>query len=151
MEMLDLIGGAPSVAVGVICLVLAGVLITVGRMQWPLVAVALVLTGTAGVVNGTIGVTVHQAATQVDRWAGQAIGTLTGVAVTGVVALALVAALGFWIYQRRIGTGALLATAAVPVASTLIPGTAGVVIMTIVGIVPAVLGGVVSWLFFGAW
>lgn len=149
--MLDWLGGAPSAAVGVICLVLAGVLIIVGKMTWPRLAVALVLTGTTGLVNGTIGAPLHRGATAVDGWIGSAVGRLTGTAVTGLLALAVIASVAFWIWRKRINNTTLAATAVVPVVSSLVPGTAGLIIMTAVGAVPAILGGLVSWLFFGAW
>lgn len=149
--MLDWLGGGPSAAAGAICLVLAGVLITVGRMRWPRLAVALVLTGSAGLVNGTIGGALHRAATAVDGWIGSAIGKLTGTAVTGLLALAIIASVAFWVHNKRIDNKTLAGAAMVPLVSSLVPGTAGVIVMTATGAVPAILGGLVSWLFLGTW
>jgi len=143
--------GPPSIAAGVICLVLAGLLITVGQMHWPRVAVALVLTGVAGIINGTIGRPLHTWVTWTDHLVGQTIGRFTGIAIVGIIAIVVLGVFGAWIYHQKIDNATLAVTAAVPLVGPLLPGPIGTVAMFVIGIVPSLLGAGVSWLFFGRW
>lgn len=139
---------AVSATVGILAGVGALLLATVGRMQWPRLIAALVLTSVAGILNSTFGPTAHGWATAVDGFVGQFIGRWTGTAVIGVVGLVVLAVAGFRVYQRNIDARTLVAVAAVPPTVTLIPGTLGAVAVAVVGFVPWVLSWVIA-LFFG--
>lgn len=139
--------GAVTAAVGIVALLGAVVIATVGRMQWPRLAAALVLTGVAGVLNSTIGPALQRAVTAVDRQAGQFIGRWTGTAVIGLVGVVVLAVAAFWIWQGRIDMRTLGVTALVPPTVTLIPGAVGSMAVAAVGVVPMLLGGAISWLF----
>lgn len=138
--------GAVTATLGVLALVGAIVIATVGRMQWPRVTAALVLTGVAGILNSTIGPTVRDGINNADSYLGQFVGRWTGTAVTGIIGLVVLAVAAFWIYQGRIDIRTLGVTAAVPPTITLIPGTLGTIAVTAVGVVPWLVAGVIGWL-----
>jgi hypothetical protein len=140
---------AVTAGAGVVCLILAVLIATIGRMQWPRTTVALVLTGATGILNSTIGHMIHKWVTQTDHWSGQFIGRWTGTAIFGVLGIITLAYAGFRIYQDHIDNRTLFATAAVPPTVVLIPGMLGTVATTIVGIVPATVGYIISLAWFG--
>jgi hypothetical protein len=136
-----------SAAVGVVCLIAAGVLIVAGRWQWPRLIVALVMTGSAGLLSSTIGVWAQHSVSNIDGRIGSFIGQWTGATVTGLLSLILLAVLGFWVWHGRIDTKTVGVAAAVPMTVALIPGPLGTFAVAAVTIVPSVLGGVIAWLF----
>jgi hypothetical protein len=137
--------GNVSVAVGLVCLVVALIFATVGKMAWPRVTVALVLTAAAGLLNGTIGPAVHRMVTRLDAQAAHAIGRWTGATITGLLALVVLGVAGFWVWQKKIDFRTLGVVAAVPPTVTLIPGALGAAAVAVVGIVPLVGAAVVGW------
>lgn len=136
-----------SAGVGIVCLVAAGVLIVAGRWQWPRLIVALVITGVAGLLTSTIGSWMHASVTRLDRRASAFVGQWTGAAVSGILAVVLLGFLAFWIWHNQVDAKTIGVAAAVPVTVTLIPGPLGAFAVAAVSVVPAVLGGVVAWLF----
>jgi hypothetical protein len=139
--------GIVSAGVGVVCLVAAGVLIVAGRWQWPRVIVALVLTGSAGLLGSTVGRWVQHGVTNVDHRAGTFVGRWTGATIFGLLALVLVAMLAFWVWHGQVDSKTISVAAAVPASVSLIPGPLGAFAVAAVSIVPSVLGGVIAWLF----
>src|SRR5689334_6324075 len=139
--------GIVSASVGAICLLGALLIATVGRMHWPRVVVALVLTGMTGLLNTSVGRWLHDGATRLDTTAAHVVGRWTGVVVTGLAAIAVLAAAAFWVWHRHINMRTLGAVAAVPLTITLIPGTVGAVAIACVSIVPTVIAGLVSAAF----
>ncbi len=140
-----------SIAAGVIALLAAIILATVFNNLWPRVIAGLVVTGAAGIVNGTYGDLVRDLATKLDTAIGEWIGTFLspGQVVGGLLGLA---AIGLWIgriWTNKIDTKTYALSAAVPVTLPLVPGTAGTVISTIVGIVPWVFAEAISLAFLG--
>jgi hypothetical protein len=140
-----------TAAVGVICGVAALLIATVGRMQWPRLVVALTLTAAAGLLNSTFGGYIHTGATMADHWVGQGIGKWSGTIISGLVGAVVLALVGFRIYHDVINGKTLALVSTVPATVTLIPGLAGTIATTVVGIVPWILSGIVSLLFFGSW
>lgn len=138
---------AVSAGVGIICLAAAAVLILAGGWQWPRMIVALVLTGSAGLLSSTIGGWVQGTVTRLDTRVSGFIGTWTGAAVTGVLSLVLLACLGFWVWRGQIDTKTVGVAAAVPMTVTLIPGPVGALAVGAVSIVPSVLGAIIAFLF----
>lgn len=139
--------GAVSVTVGVICLVIAGCIAVFGDMEWPRVVVALVVTGTTGILNGSVGPYIHRWVTEADQYAGQWINQLTGAALTGLLALVVFAFTAFRVWRNRIDTRTLVAAGLVPATVTMIPGTLGTIAVTVVGVVPWLVAAVLSWSF----
>lgn len=139
--------GVVSAGVGLVCLVVAAVLIVAGGWQWPRLIVALVLTGSAGLLSSTIGGWVQRSVTSVDAKASGLVGQWTGVAVTGLLSLALLGFLGFWVYRGQIDAKTVAAAAVAPAAVVLIPGAVGSVLLTLLALVPSVLGAVIAFLF----
>jgi hypothetical protein len=136
--------GVVSAVVGLVCLVAAGVLIVAGKWQWPRLIVALVLTGSAGLLSSTIGGWAQRSVTGVDRRVGSFIGQWTGAAVTGLLSLVLLALLGFWVWRRQIDLKTIGVAAAVPMTVSLIPGPLGAVAVAAVSIVPWAVGSVIA-------
>jgi hypothetical protein len=128
--------GGVTATVGVLCLVAALLIATVGRMVWPRVVVALTLTGSAGILNSTVGPYVRTWVNRADAFLGQFIGQWTGTVVTGLLGLVLFTVAGFWVAQKKVDLRTLAVTAAVPPTVTLIPGTLGTVAVALVGFVP---------------
>lgn len=136
-----------SAGVGLVCLVAAMVLIVAGRWQWPRLIVALVLTGSAGLMTSTVGTWAQRSVTSIDARAGSMVGQWTGATVTGLLSLVLLGFLGFWVWQGQIDTKTVATAALVPMTISLIPGAVGSLAVSVVSIVPSVLGGVVAWAF----
>jgi hypothetical protein len=136
-----------TASVGALCLLGAVLIATVGGMHWPRIAVVLTLTGATGVLNGTIGPTVHRgmswAAAEVNPW----VRSWIQVSVLVILALVLLGLAGFWVYQNQIDNKTLGVVFAVPATVTLIPGPAGTLFAAAVGIVPAIVGTLVGWAF----
>ncbi len=133
--------GAVTATVGVVCLVAAVLIATVGRMAWPRVVVALTLTGSAGVLNSTLGPKIRQGVNRLDALAAQFIGDWTGTVITGLLGVVLFTVAAFWVWQKKIDFRTLAVVAAVPPTVTMIPGAFGTVAVTLVGLVP----WLVSW------
>lgn len=138
---------AVSAAVGIVCLIAACVLMVVGQWQWPRLIVALVMTGSAGLLSSTIGGWAQRSVTSLDRRFSSFVGQWTGAAVTGLLSLVLLAVLGFWVWHRRIDVKTIGVAAAVPMTVTLIPGPLGTFAVAVVSVIPWALGGAVAWLF----
>jgi len=140
-----------SVAVGVLAVIGAGVIATVGRMAWPRMTAALTLTGSAGIIGGSFGPALHSAVTKVDKAAGQAVGRLTGTVLVGLVGLIVIGVWALWIYHGQIDLRTIGVSAAVPLVINLIPGVAGTVAIFVVGMIPQIVSGLIGLLFFGTW
>jgi hypothetical protein len=138
---------AISAAVGVICLIFAVLNVYVGKNHWPKLTVALVLTGATGLLNATIGSTIHRAINNADAASAKFVGGLTGVVVTGVLSATLFGYLLFRLKHKQFDKRTYTVTALVPATVTLIPGTVGTIATTVVGIVPAFVAGIVGWAF----
>ncbi len=139
--------GAVTAAVGVISLVGAALLITVGRMQWPRLVVGLVITGVAGILNTTIGPTIRDGVNTADDHLGQFIGEWTGTTVTGLIGAIVLGTVAFWVWRNQIDLRTVGVAALVPPTITLIPGALGTAATTVVGVVPWALGAVLSFAF----
>jgi prepilin signal peptidase PulO-like enzyme (type II secretory pathway) len=141
---------AVSVVVGLTCIALAIIFAWHGNMQWPRIIVGLVITGSAGLMNGTLGPPVHRWVTQIDRKVGDTTGHVGGV-VPGLVALWLLAFVAFRIWRNVIDLRTVLAAAAVPPTVAFIPGLIGKIAIGVVGVIPTVFSAVISFFFFGHW
>lgn len=127
---------AVSATVGAVSLVAALLIATVGRMAWPRLVVALTLTGSAGLLNSTFGPWIRSGVNRADDFLAQFIGDWTGVVVTGLIGVVVLAVAGFWVANGKIDLRTLGVVAAVPPTVTLIPGALGSIAVTVVGVVP---------------
>jgi hypothetical protein len=139
----------PSVVVGLLAGVVALAIAVFGNMQWPRVVAGLTLTSVAGLLNGTIGPVISGWVTRADQLVGSVIGRFTGVAVTGVLAVAVCAFLAFRVWQNNIDFKTLTAAGLAPATAVLIPGTVGAVFVAVVGAVAAFFAMFIRALFFG--
>lgn len=126
----------PSLAVGVLSIVIAVLIATVGGMAWPRLVVALTMTGTAGLLNGTLGPTMRAAINSADAATGSVLGRFTGVAITGLIGVLVIGFLALRVWQNVIDTRVIAAAAAAPLTVTLIPGTVGSIATIVIGVVP---------------
>lgn len=141
----------PTVGVGAFALGAAFCLAVFGKMLWPKLIVALIVTGVGGVLVGTWGGAIRGAVVKADAAAGHAIGTLTGTAVMGLGAFIVVFMWGLWIYNNQIDKKTLAFSGIVPIAVTLIPGVIGTVATWAVSGVAVVVGGLLSMALAGHW
>lgn len=136
-----------SLAVGLLSLVLAGLIATVGGMAWPRAVVALTLTGSAGLLSSTLGPTIRDAVGRADAAIGSILGRFTGLAVTGLLGILVVGFLALRVLRNVIDSRTIAAAAATPPVVALIPGVAGSIATTVVGIVPWLVTAVFSLAF----
>lgn len=133
-------------AAGVVCVVAAIVLYTVGQNEIPRLTAALWVTGIAGLMNSTIGPTINRFATGIDDRLGEAVNSLVGETITGGLGFLVILPAFFWIRRNQLQAKELLVLAAIPPTVSLIPGTFGQVVTTVVGIVPWLIDWSISWL-----
>lgn len=126
----------PSLTVGVLSLVIAALIATVGGMAWPRLVVALTMTGTAGLLNGTLGPTIRDAVNSADTAIGSVLGKFTGTAITGLFGILVIGILAFRVWRNVVDMRTLAAAAFAPPTVALIPGMLGSVATTLVGVVP---------------
>jgi hypothetical protein len=154
-EIVTLLGGWPALAVGTIAMTTALILImacdglTGAKTRY--IICALVLTGSAGLVNGTVGVWIHKTITDIDGAVSPKVGEFTGLGVALLVAIVVFGTALGMVVTGDINTGTLVLIALVPVFTSFIPGPAGVAAMTIAGVIPAALGGIIHLAFWGSW
>jgi hypothetical protein len=140
-----------SIGVGLVALAFAILIATVGRQKFPRLAIALMLTAVAGLVAGSFGPALHHGVTAADSYASASIGRWTGTAVTGFLALVVIGVWGFLVYHGQLDLRTLGLTAAVPLFVNLVPGIFGTIAIFVIGIVPEVVGGLLSWGLYGHW
>jgi hypothetical protein len=145
---MNLLAGV-SILVGIIAGVAAVILLLVAPNQWPKINVALVLTASAGILNGSVGPPIHRFAGSIDRQISGKVGALFGTTVTGVVALALVGAVIALVYFGRVEWWTLTMVALVPPMVTIIPGVAGTALSFVAGVIPWGISYAVTYLFGG--
>jgi hypothetical protein len=131
---------AVSATVGLVCLVAAGLIWTVGNRHTPRLVVALVITGMVGLTSTTFG----GWSRQIMAWLNttdRLTGRLTGVVVVGLVAAVALYVLVIHVRRNSIGNKTLVSAAIVPLAVTSIPGPIGAAAVTLV----SAISGSVAW------
>lgn len=136
-----------SAAVGLICLVSAGLIWTVGQKHTPRLVVVLVLVGVLGLVATPVGAWLRSAVGWVDSLTGRLTGQLTGVVITGLIGFIALYVLVAHMYRRNINGKTLLAAGVVPIAATTIPGVIGTVAVSLTTALATAVAAVVGVIF----
>lgn len=136
-----------SVAASVICLVVAGLIWTVGQQHTPRVVVALVLSGAVGLMGTPFGRWVHDVVSWFDHQTGAIIGKFTGTVVFGIVFLVVVYILCVHVWKRRIGLTTLFYALTAPPAAAIVPGMVGVAALWIFTAIASIVGWPIAYLF----
>ncbi|SCK05904.1 hypothetical protein [Streptomyces sp. WMMB 322] len=136
-----------SVTVGVLCLIAAVLLRTVGRRTAPRLTVLLVLAGVVGIVGTPVGDWLRTAVGWADTAVNTVIGRYTGAAAVGLIGLVAFLVIAFDLVNRAITNRTLACAAVLPVAGVAIPGTAGAVVMGVVGAIAGAFGAIGGFLF----
>lgn len=137
----DITTQAVSATVGLVCLVAAGLIWTVGNRHTPRLVVALVITGMVGLGSTTFGTWARQVVGWLNQTTDRVTGQLTGVVVVGLVASIALYVLIVHLRRNSIDTKTLVSAAIVPIAVTSIPGPIGAAAVTAV----TALSGAMAW------
>lgn len=141
------IASGVSAAVAVICLVIAGLIWTVGDQHTPRVVVALVIAGSVGLTGTPVGEWLHSIVGWLDTQAGSLIGQLTGEIVFGLVFLVVMYMLCIHVWKRKIDLSTLAFALSAPTAAVIVPGTVGVVALWIFTAIASIVGWPIAYLF----
>lgn len=136
-----------TLAAGLLALVFAGLIWTVGRQRWPRTVVILIIAGVGSLLASQAGRLAHSGILRVEGGLDHVTGALFGVVFPGIVALVLAAVVGFHLHHRNVGRGTLAAAAGLPLTASLVPGIAGTVLVGIVTFLSQAVGYVGYLLF----
>lgn len=136
-----------SVTFGLLCLVAAALLRTVGRKAAPRLTVFLILAGVVGIAGTPVGGWLRTGIGWADQAVNSVIGRYTGAAAVGLLALVALAVLVFDLLHRAVSNRTLACAAVLPVAGATIPGTTGAVVMGAIGTVAGAFGAIGGFLF----
>ena len=139
--------GGVTAAVGLVCLVAACLIWTVGRGHTPRLVVALVIAGSVGIVGSPLGGWIRRAVLYLDQLAGTATGRLTGVVVTGLIGLIALYVLAVHLWHNSVDIRTLAAALIAPVAMTSVPGVVGTVGASVLGAIASAVGMAVGAAF----
>jgi hypothetical protein len=117
-----------SGAVGLICLVAALLMWTVGNRQLPIVIVCLVITGMAGILNTGVGGWIRTGVNWLNTGITKIAGTLGMPITLGLAAAALTFIVVAHVIQGEVEDKTLLMAGALPAVAGAIPGVVGSVI-----------------------
>ncbi len=124
---------AVSATVGLLCLIAAALIWTVGQKHTPRLVVVLTFVGTLGIANTVMGGWLRSAVGWVDDITGQLTGALTGAVIVGLIGMVAFYVLIVHVWKRNITTKTLIVAAVAPLAVTSIPGVVGQVAMSLTG------------------
>ncbi len=138
---------AVTATVGIVCWVAAAVIWLIGNRHTPRLVVALAITGGVGILSTPVGHWLHSVADNLNVHIAALTGRLFGEAV-GFIGAAIVAYfVAHRVWQRRIDDRVVLASAALPIVVTFIPGVAGDAVTAVVFGVANAVGWAVGSLF----
>jgi len=132
---------AVSATVGLVCLVAAGLIWTVGNRHTPRLVVALVITGMTGLASTAFGNWARQVIAWLNDTTDRLTGRLTGVVVVGLVAAIALYVLIVHVRRNSVDNKTLVSAAIVPLAVSSIPGPIGAAAATAI----SALAGTVAW------
>lgn len=138
---------AVSAGVGLLCLVGAVLIWTVGRRHTPRVNLALLATGMAGLANTPIGGALRNFMNWINELTSAMTGKIAGTAVAGVLAAVLLYIVAVDLWRRDIVGRTMLAGALLPLSVSSIPGVIGDVAAAIVFFPLNLLAWGISWAF----
>lgn len=133
-----------TVAAGVVCLVLAGLIWLPGRERWPRIAVVLVIAGIGSILTTKAGQWARDGVMWLEGQINRGLGDLFGVTLAWVLALVAIVIVGFHLHHRTVSRSTLAYAAAVPLTVTLVPGVIGEILIAAVG----ALSWGAGWLFY---
>jgi len=137
-----------SGTVGLICLVAAALMWTVGKRHTPRLIVALLITGVVGILGTPVGGWLRRAVGWVDTMTGTVTGRLTGTVVVGLVAaIALYVLVVHVGIRKKVTDKTLIAATVVPVSISTVPGPIGDVTTWVLGALTGAVGWAVSAAF----
>lgn len=146
---MSLLQAGISVGAGLVALLLAALLRTVGRGVWPDMTVALIVGGTMSILGTRIGSGVRSVVIAADHWLGTFIGQWTGSIVFGLVGITLAVVLGFDVYHRGITKRTLGCAAGVPLTAVTVGGPFGSALMWGCTAVASLVGWPLAWALGG--
>jgi hypothetical protein len=129
-----------SASVGLVCLVAAFLIWTVGGKHTPRLVVLLVIAGTVGILGSPVGGWLRTAVGYLDSLAATATGRLTGTVVVGLVGLISLYVLIVHMKNKAISVRTLAAAVITPVAITSVPGVVGSVGASVVHAIASGVG-----------
>lgn len=138
---------AVPLGIGTICVICAWLLLIPGRMKWPYLISALILTGVSGLLNGSIGPWIHDRMTQLNTWAGQWSSEWTGIVPMLGLSLIVIGCAIMWVWQKQWDLRTFGAVGMVPILVTNIPGAIGGALINVVGVVPMAVTALFKALF----
>lgn len=151
---MSLLQAGISVGAGLIALLLAALLRTVGRGVWPRTTVALIIGGTMSIIGTRIGSGIKSVVIAADHWLGTFIGQWTGSIVFGLVGITLAVILGFDIYHQStensgVTKRTLGCAAGVPLTAVTVGGFAGSALMWSCTAIASLVGWPLAWALGG--
>ncbi len=138
---------AVPLAVGAVSLIGAWLLLIPGRMKWPFLIAALILTGVAGLLNGSIGPFIHKWVTQANTWAGKFSNEWTGIVPMLAISMVVIGCSILWVWQRQWDLKTFGFVGLVPIFVTYIPGPIGGFLINVIGVVPMAVTALIKGLF----
>jgi hypothetical protein len=119
--------GVPA-GVGVICLIAAVLLFTLGKKQWPWLILVLIIGASDALMSTPVGTYIHSAVTWANTETGSLIGRFTGVVVGGLVSITVLGILIIKVIRKERDNWTYTAGALAPPSVVLIPGVIGTVL-----------------------
>lgn len=142
---MDLFQAGISAGVGLVALLVAALLRTVGRAALPRLTIALIIGGFVALLGTPIGAKMRAAVVGTDHWLGSFVGQYLGVAVFGLLGIVCVVTLAFDVHHKRIINRTLICAAGAPLLGATIPGMVGEMVMWACRAVATCVGLPLSW------
>lgn len=136
--------GAVSAAAGVMALLTATLLWTIGKRKWPRFIAVLVLSGSMGLAGSQVGGWLRTGSAFVDSKLSEVIHGFTGGTVAGVLGLICVAIVGFHLHHKNIAGMTLGAAFLAPYTAVSIPGLVGSLFQGTFGIIGSLIAGLIG-------
>lgn len=119
--------GVP-VSVGVICLIAAVLLLTLGGRQWPWLILVLIIGASDALMETPVGGYLHSGITWANDETGALLGRFTGVVVGSLVSITCIGILVIKVIRKQHDNWTYTTGALAPASVALIPGVIGTVL-----------------------
>lgn len=117
------------------------------RMHTDRAQAVLIATAVAGLAGTGLGAWWHQKVTALDAWMAEAVGSWTGLVVTGVAGLLVLVYLINDLVTRRVEARTLVLAAVFPALAATIPGSIGAGVVAVLEVVTSAVASVIGALF----